>query len=500
MATRAILGTPVRMKIGAAFSRSIALALAALVGSAALSHEGHREETAPWDRASAWPDRIIATLPDDPTTSFAVTWRTDASVDETIAQIALATDDSRFDVDARSLGATAEFFDREAVNPGYAKAPGNIGRAPVIYHSARFTQLEPDTLYAYRVRGARGNWSEWFHYRTAPEEGPVKFLYYGDAQRGVLSHWSRMIRAGFAAAPDTNFILHAGDLVNRGSRDAEWSEWFRAGAFIHASRAVIPVAGNHEYVPTVEGGSRDNLAVLSDHWRPQFTLPIEEGLPDALSETVYDVRYSKDLHVFVLDSSSAHWDEQLEWLARTGSASDARWKIASFHHSPFRPGIANKPRHIARRDAFLRAAEEAGLHMVLAGHNHSYARASFGEGLMAKTAPGDPRRLEMVVVVAVSGGMTGRQTGERYERGNSALADRLTLDRWANNTPTFQTVDIDGYELRFSTRTATGAEYDAFTLRLDAQGAMSIVDGQASFGPIRQEADWTTYPGHHGLK
>ncbi|MEO1731040.1 MAG: FN3 domain-containing metallophosphoesterase family protein [Pseudomonadota bacterium] len=482
-----------------AFSRALLAALALVWSMAVLAHEGDGETAAPWDTASAWPDRIIVTLPDDPTTSFAVTWRTDAGIDQTIAQIVLASDDSRFDVDASSVSAASEYFDRAAVNPGFGKAPGNIGRAPVMYHSARFTGLKPGTFYAYRVRGAKGNWSEWFHYRTAPTDGPVKFLYFGDAQRGVLSHWSRMIRGGFAAAPNADFVLHAGDLVNSGARDTEWSEWFKAGDFIHASRAVIPVAGNHEYVSTSEGGARDNRAVLSQHWRPQFTLPLEEGLPEPLAETVYDVRYGKDLHVFVLDSSSPSWNEQLAWLARVGAASDARWKIASFHHSPFRPGIRDKAKHLARRDAFLDAAKKAGIRMVLAGHNHSYARASYGKGLMAKTTPGDPRALEMVVVVAVSGGMTGKQTGEKYERGNAALADRLKLDRWANNTPTFQVVEIDGDELRFQTRTATGVVYDAFTLTL-ANGRMTVIDGDVSFGPVRQERDWSRYPGHHDLK
>ncbi|MEO0870615.1 MAG: FN3 domain-containing metallophosphoesterase family protein [Pseudomonadota bacterium] len=466
----------------------------------AYAHPGHHEERAPWDSASAWPDRIIVTLPSDPTTSFAVTWRTQASVDETIAEIALATDDTRFDVDAKSVGAMSEAFDRAAVNPGFGKAPGNVGRGPVMYHTARFKGLTPDTVYAYRVRGARGNWSEWFHYRTAPTSGPVKFLYFGDAQRGVLSHWSRMIREGFASAPDADFILHAGDLVNRGSRDTEWSEWFKSGGFIHSTRAVIPVAGNHEYVPTQAGGSKDNLAQLTAHWRPQFALPLEEGLPESLSETVYDVRYTQDLHIFVLDSSAAEWDAQMEWLAKTGAASDAKWKIASFHHSPFRPGIRNKPKHIERREAFLRTAKASGIQMVLAGHNHSYTRASYGEGLLAKTAPNDPRRLEMVVVVAVSGGMTGKQTGDKYERGNAALADRLKVDRWANNTPTFQIIKVDGDTLAFETRTATNRLYDAFTLQRSADGALQVIDGEASFGPIREETDWKRHPGHQDLK
>ncbi|MEL6487450.1 MAG: hypothetical protein AAFQ13_09945, partial [Pseudomonadota bacterium] len=63
------------MKIITRFLEVVA-ALAALgLGSGALAHPGHQEQTAPWDTASAWPDRIIVTLPDNPTTSFAVTWR-----------------------------------------------------------------------------------------------------------------------------------------------------------------------------------------------------------------------------------------------------------------------------------------------------------------------------------------------------------------------------------------------------------------------------------------
>lgn len=200
------------------------------------------------------------------------------------------------------------------------------------------------------------------------------------------------------------------------------------------------------------------------------------------------MRYSQDLHIFVLDSSSAQWDEQLQWLEHEGGASNAKWKIVSFHHSPFRPGIRNNERQLERREAFLAAAEAAGIQMALAGHNHSYARAGYTPeeqgGLLAKTAPGELRRIELVVVVAVSGGTTGKQDGERYERGNRALEGELTLDRWANNTPTFQVVSIDGDDLRFETRTATGRLCDEFTLRLGEDGVMTIVDGEASFGPI----------------
>ena len=32
-------------------------------------------------------------------------------------------------------------------------------------------------------------------------------------------------------APKARFLLHAGDLINRPDRDAEWGEWHRAGGW-----------------------------------------------------------------------------------------------------------------------------------------------------------------------------------------------------------------------------------------------------------------------------
>ena len=62
---------------------------------------------------------------------------------------------------------------------------------------------------------------------TLPEEGAVSFLYYGDAQYGILSHAARIFRQGLLSAPEARFVLHAGDLVNKGDRDLEWGEWFQ---------------------------------------------------------------------------------------------------------------------------------------------------------------------------------------------------------------------------------------------------------------------------------
>ena len=62
----------------------------------------------PWQDASVWPDRIIQNFSEDPSSSITVTWRTDSSVQSTIAQMAPATADARFDVAAESVVANTE--------------------------------------------------------------------------------------------------------------------------------------------------------------------------------------------------------------------------------------------------------------------------------------------------------------------------------------------------------------------------------------------------------
>lgn len=482
-------------------SRLAVIAVLILTALPAMAHPPKGPDTQPWQAPTSWPDRILVSPGETPQTGFTVTWRTDATVSSAIAEIVQASADSRFDV-----GAVAHSAKFEHVSPSQSNfavshsASPNFGLEDAHYHSVRFKGLEPDTLYAYRVRGERGRWSEWFQTRTAPERGQLTFLYYGDAQYGILSHAARLFRQGMLSAPDARFILHAGDLVNKGDRDVEWGEWHEASGFIHAMIPVVPVAGNHEYLETQAGGSKDGKAKLTDLWRPQFTLPVVSSLPAELHETVYDLRFSNDLHVFVLDSSSPHWRAQMDWLRETASTSDATWKVVGVHHSPFRPGIqgyVNAPErgayHRLRQDEFLQAASAAGIDLVLAGHNHSYTRASYGSavgpGLPSENAAhtlSEDRVVEMVVMVSIVGAMSGGMTAEKFAQNETRFGNSLALERWANNTPTYQVVRVDQEKLSVDTHLATGDLYDQFLLTKDERGQTTLSNGAISAGPIRR--------------
>lgn len=460
----------------------------------ALAHPTHDQELPHWQKATGWPDRIITTYADDPQTTISVTWRTNPSVGRTIAQIAPATPDARFDLAADTFKAKTEHLDLDHMETadGVGDAHENYGLGRVHYHSITFENLKPDTLYAWRVQGARGKWSEWFQTRTAPAEGPVTFVYFGDAQQGIRSHWSRMIRAAANAAPDADFYLHAGDLVMKGDSDYNWAEWFNAGGFIHAMVPTIPVPGNHENIPVYPVGTEGGrVRSMTPFWRKQFALPVVESLPKRLHETVYDVRVSSDLHVFVLESALYHFNEQAEWLDEVLTLSDARWKVVSMHHPYFMPAaLDRRERDGRRRAAFTPVINKHEVDLVLTGHIHTYARNTRLEPqeTTSRTAEGDEKGIRTVFTISSSGASVGNIEGalnlQAVGDGKPDLGE-LSIDRVAGNTPMFQVIRLNGDHLTYEAHMATGEVYDSFALRKLANGRKLLIEGQPEYGETR---------------
>ena len=201
-----------------------------------------------------YPEHIILTWKNNPATSQAVTWRTDSSVSQAFAEIALADPSPNFRKNSYKYQAkTTEIYTEDAL---------------VLYHSVNFINLLPQSLYAYRVSSGE-IWSEWFHFRTASNRhDPFSFIYLGDAQTEIFSLWSRAVRSAYSYAPKASFIIHGGDLVNQANSDQQWSEWFKAGGWIFSMMPSIPIVGNHEYEK-----DKNNNKRISQFWRPQFTLP-----------------------------------------------------------------------------------------------------------------------------------------------------------------------------------------------------------------------------------
>ncbi len=400
-------------------------------------------------RASSDPDRVILVLTEQPSRSQTVNWRTSHGVTRAEAQITEAIDSPGLHLTARTLTGTVR--------------PRTTANGLAHHHSITFEDLRPDTLYAYRLRGFN-TWSEWFQFRTAKTESePFSFLYFGDAQNSVRSHFSRVIRGAFLEEARPALVLHAGDMVNSraGIHDDEWGEWFDAGGFLHAMVPTLPVAGNHEFV-YVEDDSGQQVRQISELWEAQFT--VAGNGPAELLDTVYYVEYQGVLFV-VLDSMRAIDNENLArlqaaWLEKVLAENDRQWVVVAHHH-PMQSVSLGRDNPVLR-EHWEPIYTRYGVDLVLQGHDHVYGRgANVPEG--ATVVDG---QTGTVYVVSVAGPKMYLVTD----------AAREAMSRVGEDVQLYQVISVAGDQLGFESRTVTGELYDAFDLQRLPDGRKQLID------------------------
>lgn len=394
------------------------------------------------------PDRIVLTPGADPAREMAVAFRTDTAQAESQAQIAVS-------VDGPTLGEKARLVTGKAM-------PVDSSYGPALYHQVRFTGLSPDTVYAYRVKGAAG-WSEWYQFRTAAAEAkPFRFLYLGDIQNGILTYASRVIRQAFLANGDIRLVAHAGDLVGQRDdldHDDEWGEWNQAGGYNYASVPQVPATGNHEYVDVLKADGSESRR-LGPYWPAQFALP--SNGTDPVKATTYYTDY-QGVRFIILDGTAAidlgSMQAQTDWLDKTLASSKANWNVVLFHQPVFTCARPNDTAEI--KAAWKPVFEKRQVDLVLQGHDHCYSRLTGEAGRDANAkARADGSIQGPVYLVSV--------TGSKMYR----LNDRTPWqpDKIAEATELYQIVDVEPKTLKFRTFTASGKLYDGFDLERTAQG------------------------------
>jgi len=391
---------------------------------------------------SAVPDRIVLSWESDPKTEMSVTWRTDISVKHAVAEIAPAEGgpkflDSKTSVDAESQQLITDL-------------------GPSLRHTARFKGLQPDSQYLYRV-GDGNNWSEWADFKTASAEAAAfSFVYFGDAQNDVKSHWSRVVRRAFRDAPKASFFLHAGDLINRSESDAEWGEWFYAGGFIHRSIPCVATPGNHEFGRIGDTDERR----LSIHWQPQFAFP--QNGPEGLKESAFWFDFQGTR--FVSLNSNEKIEIQAPWLDQVLTGNPNRWTVLTFHHPVYSAKANRDNPHL--RELWQPIIDKHHVDIVLQGHDHTYARSKLmtGDVNLETGVTHQDANTGTVYVVSVSG-------PKMYDLGR-----RPFMRRAAEDTQLFQVITIDGLQLKYEARNAIGELYDGFILRKEEGARRTLIE------------------------
>jgi predicted phosphodiesterase len=237
-------------------------------------------------------------------------------------------------------------------------AGGNFSRitasaGPAVHHRILLADLSPGTRYIYRVRYGGASTGE-LHFLTCPVAGPVTFLVMGDSQDQppglVQEERFGVVAARAAAEPGVHFIVHTGDFVGDGEREADWDRFFRIGGVLLANTTLLPVRGNHD-------GSAGQFADLF-------------GIPPNYTYSCGSVQ------VVVLDSMDDAWNSL---------PARARWLDDALDHGPpvrfaalHYPLFSSDERHFGGwenlRNAFAPVLARAGVPAVFQGHVHVYER------------------------------------------------------------------------------------------------------------------------------
>jgi 3',5'-cyclic AMP phosphodiesterase CpdA len=208
-----------------------------------------------------------------------------------------------------------------------------------------------------------------------------------------------------------------------------------------------------------------------------------------LEETVYFLDY-QGVRLISLNSNQ-RLDEQALWLDRVLAENSQTWTIVTMHHPihSAKPGRDNK----ALRDILQPLFDKHRVDLVLQGHDHAYMRTGLitaavneperlaaekqsdppapdangnGNGGDAVPPPAAVQQEGTVYVVSVSG-------PKMYDVGW-----RPFVRSTAYGVQLFQIIHIDGRQLRYEARLATGAVHDSFTLKKHAGQPNELIESR----------------------
>jgi hypothetical protein len=399
--------------------------------------------------SSAAPDQVAIAFGPDPGRELVWSWRTSAAQSETAIRIAaLRKDAGRAalnSVPPKEWGPT-----RVVRGESRLVEVRSLLNDPVIRrHRVAVDGLDPDTFYGYALGdGKRDTWGPWQIVKTGPASNRgVRFLYLGDAQTGLES-WGHLLNAAYRRHPDIDFLVLAGDLVDRGNERTNWDHLFLRAAGVFDRVPMMPCVGNHEY-----------LDVGPRLYRAFFQLP-RNGPIGVDSNLVYHFECG-DACFAVLDSTLAVTSEvealrQAHWLDTTLQQSNASWKFVIFHHPVY-------PSHPWRDTPALRTHwvpifDKHHVDLVLQGHDHAYLRTYPMRGHVRVSDPG----AGTVYVIAVSGDKFVDQERRDY------------IQVGASRVSTYQTIDIDVPSNRMTYRawTEDGKTLDEFKIDKPARPSL----------------------------
>ncbi len=266
----------------------------------------------------------------------------------------------------------------------------------VTTHVVNLNSLDPDTSYYYQASSTlEGQTAQvpMSKFHTFKPAGPVRFVAFGDGGWNSVPQY-QIAEVMRKQMPD--LVLEAGDIV--------YPQFTSALADSHLLSVYQPHMENTPYFPAL--GNHDLLAGVG-HYLETFYLPT-----NSVSLTDHALALTSPEHYYSFDHGDVHFtvlfvpflnqhkprigDAQYNWLVQDLASTRQPWKIAVWH-VPMSSSSAHRNDdmdlngvldRLEIRDVFLPVLSQAGVQLVLCGHEHGYERFIPTNGVHAITTGG----------------------------------------------------------------------------------------------------------------
>lgn len=270
--------------------------------------------------------------------------------------------------------------------------PSLTGGAAYAYNYVTVTGLRENTTYYYAVVKS-GVPAEAEVYRTGSFQD-VNILFVGDPQVGASKGqpqgegklaanngventaarndgfaWDRTLDIAAAENPGLNFVISAGDQVNRTGKAKEEEYAAYLSPDVLKSLPVATTIGNHDS--------------LNPDYAYHFNNPMPTGLGKTQAGGDYYYSYGPGLFI-VLNTNNYNVAEHEESIKQAVEAyPDANWRIVTIHQDIYGSGLDHSDTDgMILRTQLTPVFDRYDIDVVLQGHDHTYSRSKllYGDG------------------------------------------------------------------------------------------------------------------------
>ncbi|MFX0042234.1 MAG: purple acid phosphatase family protein [Candidatus Hodarchaeota archaeon] len=225
-------------------------------------------------------------------------------------------------------------------------------------HSAFISKLDANKTYYYKVSSDASNEREILNFTTPPARNAtmLKFLIFGDS-RSQREQRSELVKKIVENFDDIDFTIHTGDIVNDGTIQNQWNDYFDDVENLTNNIIGYFIEGNHEHI---DGYMYDNIP-LPSNGENSFYYSFNIGPVNFIG-----LNTGRDSTI------QTTWLETV--LNKSYQDNNTLWRIG-YMHKPIFNSLSTRPDLTDLISNWCPLFEEYKVDMVFAGHNHYYERS-----------------------------------------------------------------------------------------------------------------------------